>query len=251
MIKAVIFDLDGVLYIGDKVVAGTVEAISTLSQDYQIFYLTNNSGKSQEQIIQKLRMFGFGANDRNTYCGSYALVAYLAENKISPVYLIGTESLRKDLISHNIKVEHSSEVPAVVVGLDPNFGYDKIAIALEAIRNGANLIVANVDRSYPVGDGRRLPGCGAMVGAIVGATGHTPDFQVGKPNTYMLELLCREHGLSAAEICVVGDQFESDIKMANNFGCDGILFDPENAFTAISGKEIKNLCEIVSLLKGE
>ena len=116
---------------------------------------------------------------------------------------------------------------AVVVGLDPAFSYEKIAMALEAIDNGAKLIVANTDPSYPIENNRRLPGCGAMVGAIVGATGHKPDFHVGKPNVYMLELLCKEHGLSPAEICVVGDSIESDIKMADNFGCKSILFNPK------------------------
>jgi len=87
----------------------------------------------------------------------------------------------------------------------------------------------------------------AVVGAIVGATHHEPDFIVGKPNTYMLELVCKEHGLSAKDICVVGDVPESDIKMADNFGCQSILFDPENVFQGFRNR-ISKLPELLSVL---
>ncbi|MFH1582133.1 MAG: HAD-IIA family hydrolase [Pseudomonadota bacterium] len=248
MIKGIVFDLDGTLYRGESIVEKAADTIAVLERNYQIFYLTNNSGKMQQQIVDKLNGFGFRANMQNIYCGSYAISSYLAEKKIISIYLIGTDGLRSELESRNIRVESSSHVSAVVVGLDPSFSYDKISTALEAINNGAKLIVANIDPSYPVENNRKLPGCGAMVGAIVGATGHAPDFHVGKPNTYMLELLCKEHKLLPEEICVVGDDPKSDIKMAVNFQCQSILFDPENVFKAFSGNKISKLYEIVDII---
>jgi 4-nitrophenyl phosphatase len=135
-----------------------------------------------------------------------------------------------------------------VVGLDPSFDYGKITKALAAINRGAKLIVANCDPSYPVENKRRLPGCGAMVGAVVSAANHAPDFIAGKPNTYILRLLCREHGLAPGKICIVGDSPESDIKMADNFKCRSILFDPENVFPDFRGTKVKRLREIIHLL---
>lgn len=252
MIKAIIFDLDGTLWRGRIVIEGAVETVTTLNDlGYQVFYLTNNSGKTRQQIVGKLNQLGFPAESQNTYCGSYAIAAYLTENKISSVYVVGSDDLKKDFESHNIKVKDSSDVMAVVVGLDTSLNYKKITTAMEMINNGAKLIIANLDPFYPVENNRRLPGCGVMVGAIVGATGHAPDFHVGKPNTYMLELLCKEHGFSAAEIYVVGDAPESDIQMAVNFGCQSILFDPEGAFPTFLGKKVKKLNEIISLIRKE
>ena len=250
MKKAVIFDLDGTLYFGGNLVDGALETITALTdQDYRVFFLTNNSGKTRQEIVDKLKGFGFQAERRNTYCCSYAIAAYLTENKIMSVYVVGAEGLKRDLESYNIRVKDSSDALAVVVGLDLNLSYNKITIALDAISNGAKLIVANIDLSYPIGNNRRLPGCGAIVGAIVGATGHDPDFQVGKPNIYMLELICKEHSLSSAEICMVGDEPESDIKMAVNFQCQGVLFDPKDAFPEFPDSKIKNLREIILLIK--
>ena len=111
------------------------------------------------------------------------------------------------------------------------------------------MIVANTDASYPVEKNRRLPGCGAMVGAIVSATGYVPDFHVGKPNTYMLQLLCAEHNLLKEEICVVGDVPESDIAMAQNFGCQSILYDSQNAFPQFLGERVGCLSKIINYLK--
>lgn len=246
---ALAFDLDGTVYHGNSAIEGAIDTIATLTNlNYQIFYFTNNSAKTRQQIVNKLNRLGFQAKLQNTYCTSYAISTYLLEKKLKTIYLIGTDDLKDELLACNIEIKNSSQVSAVVVGLDPSFDYSKISIALEAINNGAKLIVANSDPSYPIENNRRLPGCGAMVGAIVGATSHSPDFSVGKPNTYMLELLCKEHKLSPAEICIVGDSPESDIKMASNLKCQSILFNPRNTFPRFSGDKVKRLREIILLI---
>jgi HAD superfamily hydrolase (TIGR01450 family) len=173
----------------------------------------------------------------------------LAKKKITSIYVVGSSGLTNDLVAYGAKAEYSANVSAVVVGLDTSITYEKIAMALQAIKNGAQLIAANADPYYPAADGQLLPGCGAMVGAIVGASGHQPDFCVGKPNTFMLELICKEHGLTPAEICVVGDMPESDIAIANNFGCRSVLFDPGDAYKTFLGIRVKNLRDIVALLE--
>lgn len=249
-IKAFIFDLDGTLYLGDKAIPGALKTIFTLLKHYQIFFLTNNSGKAQRQIVEKLVNLGFPASMQNTYSVSYAISCYLIENKIWPVYIVGSNQLKDEIMSRLGSVETMRPVSAVVVGIDLDFSYERIANALRAIRNGAKLIVANTDSYYPVGDGKVLPGCGAMVGAIIGATGHQPDFHVGKPNIYMLELICKEYGFSKEEICVVGDMPESDIRMAVNFECSSILFDPENAHSGQNfGIKVKSFDELTLLIK--
>lgn len=243
------FDLDGTLYCGDNAVEGAADTVAGLiNSNYQVFYFTNNSARGRQQIVDKLSRLGFPATLQNTYCTSYSIAAYLSEKKLGTVYLIGTDELKNELSIRKIEIKDSPDVSAVVVGLDSSFDYGKILIALEAINKGAKLIVANTDPCYSAENNKKLPGCGAMVGAIIGATHHAPDFIVGKPNTYMFELLCREHNLLPAEICVVGDSLESDIKMANNSKCQCILFDPQNASPAFSGNKVKSLHEIISLI---
>jgi len=247
-ISAFVFDLDGTLYNGESAVAGALQAVRALLKlNYRVFYFTNNSSKTRAQVVDKLTKLGFPAHPRNTYCVARAMAAYLKEKKLASVYLIGAEGLKAELAAHKIAVRDSARVAAVVVGLDTKFNYAKLSTALAALEKGAKLIAANTDLSYPAGRNRRLPACGAMVGAIVGATAHAPDFTVSKPNTYMLRLLCREHGLSPEQICVVGDSPGSDIRMAEAFKCASVLFDPGGAFRSFRGLKAKSHREVVAL----
>ncbi|NTU69604.1 HAD-IIA family hydrolase [bacterium] len=249
MIKALAFDLDGTLYFGHEAVDGAVETLSLLEKaNFKTVYFTNNSAKTVKQIKAKLCSLGFSANEKNTYTASNACSRYLEQKGYSSVYLIGSDDFRNDLISRDIKVVEPERAEAVVVGLDFCISYQRIADALYAIRNGADLIVANVDPSYPVENGRRLPGCGAMVGALVGASGHQPDFIVGKPNTYMLELICLDLGVGSNEICVIGDSVESDIEMAKRYRCRSILYDHFDEQVGYSDERVCSIRDILNII---
>jgi len=248
-ISALAFDLDGTIYNGNSPVKGALDTVARLrSLNYKIFYFTNNSAKTCRQIVDKLNRLGFPAKQQNTYCASSAILTYLLEKKIKSIYLIASKELQDELAASKIKIKDSSRVSAVVVGLDPFFNYNKLAVALEAINKGAKLIVANMDPSYPIENNRRMPGSGAIVGAIAAAAMHQPDFIVGKPSAYMLKLLCKDHGLLPAEVCIVGDSPESDIAMANKLRCRSILFDPDDRFPGFLGNKVRNYCEIIPLI---
>jgi 4-nitrophenyl phosphatase len=249
-IKAFAFDLDGTLYYGNNAVSGAVETISSIIKaGYKVFYFTNNSAKTRLQIVTKLSSLGFSASLINTYTASYACSRYLLKNHIDSVYVVGSDDLINDFRSQGINVVEPEKASSVVVCLDMLLTYDKISGALLAIENGAKLIVANRDSSFPIENNKRLPGCGAMVGAIVSATGHEPDFIAGKPNTYMLELLCNEWNLSASEICVVGDSIESDIEMANHYQCSSVLFDPLNKYSNYTAQRITCFPDLINILQ--
>ena len=87
---------------------------------------------------------------------------------------------------------------------------------------GAKFVACNRDRTFPVERGV-MPACGSMVASIESAWGRKPDYEVGKPNTFFLEMITRETKLAASQILVVGDTMESDIAMAINFGSPSVL----------------------------
>lgn len=247
MIKGIVFDLDGTLYCGEKAVPGALDTVCALiNSGCQVLYLTNSSIRTRQQTLEKLLKIGFPAKLEQVYCGGHAICCFLKLKKIGHVHLVGPDNFKEELVSFGIEVSQSLNAPAVVAVLDVDITYNKITAAAQAIHNGAVLIVANTDPWYPAEGGKRMPGCGAIVGALVGATGHQPDAIVGKPSPFMLEMLCREHGLLPAEICVAGDVPESDIKMADNFGCRGVLFDPENVFPEFKNR-ISTLSKILEV----
>ena len=74
----------------------------------------------------------------------------------------------------------------MVVGLDPQLTYLRLAAAADCIRAGARFIATNRDPVYPTERGLR-PGAGSIVAALEATTGVTP-VSIGKPEPYLLEL---------------------------------------------------------------
>jgi ribonucleotide monophosphatase NagD (HAD superfamily) len=58
-IKLFVLDLDGVLYIGNKIVPEAIELVSYLRKYYKIAFFSNTSGKTSLQICEKLNRLGF------------------------------------------------------------------------------------------------------------------------------------------------------------------------------------------------
>jgi len=110
---------------------------------------------------------------------------------------------------------------AVVVGLDPQLDYARLAVAMTAVAGGARLIATNADTRYPTAAGF-LPGAGSIVAALAIATGVTPEV-IGKPAPAMFQAILDASGVSAANAVVVGDNPEADVVGAHRAGIAAIL----------------------------
>jgi len=109
----------------------------------------------------------------------------------------------------------------VIVGLDPELDYDRLAVAMRAVADGARFIATNADARYPTADGF-LPGAGSLVSALATASGVAPQV-IGKPSPAMFEAIFESSGVPAAAAVVVGDNPDADIAGARRAGCGSIL----------------------------
>jgi 4-nitrophenyl phosphatase len=215
MIDAVIFDLDGTLYVGRTPVPGAPEKVEELRrQGKKILFLTNAATRSRESVAHKLRGMGFRAEKGEIYCSAYVLARYVAENHPGKkVFVVGEEGIAEELHGLGIKtVESKADI--VAAGLDRSFTYEKLSKALAELERGAVFLASNMDATYPTESGP-MPGAGAIVAAIGFASGKKAHV-VGKPNPYVLELIKSEQGLSNERIMIVGDRIETDIKFARD-----------------------------------
>ena len=222
-IKLFAFDLDGTLYLGDRIIPGAIELIDHLRHAYTVVFFTNNSGSTKTQIHEKLRCLGIVCNRDEIYTSASETVTYLEETKLNNLFVIGTEGFRNTLRENGFHVVDDISADNLVVGFDDDFSYQKIECALTILLKGGRFIACNEDASFPVETGGRKPACGAMVGAISVCAKRKPDFVVGKPNTFILSRIAREHGVQNDETVIVGDSFESDIMMALNYDSKAIL----------------------------
>ena len=124
-------------------------------------------------------------------------------------------------VVHNRGVPIDGSVDAVVVGMHRDFDYDRLAVAADAVRQGARLVGTNADSTYPTPTGL-LPGGGALLAAISSASGATP-VVAGKPEQPMADLvsaLLEPHGAPiGTRALMVGDRPETDGLFARRLNC--------------------------------
>jgi 4-nitrophenyl phosphatase len=109
----------------------------------------------------------------------------------------------------------------VIVGLDPDLDYWRLAVAMTAVASGARLVATNADARYPTPLGF-LPGAGSIVAALTTATGVTPQV-IGKPAPAMFEAILESSGVPPTHAVVVGDNPAADVVGAHRAGCAAIL----------------------------
>ncbi|MDD5096701.1 MAG: HAD-IIA family hydrolase [Candidatus ainarchaeum sp.] len=221
-IETVIFDMDGVIYRGEKAIPGAKEAVRALEKaGKEVFFLTNNGSRTRGYFAKKLASFGIKAPLERVYCTSYGAAKYMSENMPGSTAYVLEEDTEDEFTGAGIRCVHDEKADAVVVGLDRNLTYRKLSIAFRALMGGAEFIATNDDPKYPVEDGF-LPGAGAIVASLAYSTGKRP-LVIGKPEPYMLDLIVKEHGVRKERSLMVGDQISTDILMAKREGMMGAL----------------------------
>ncbi len=221
-----IFDLDGVVYRGEKVLPGVKESLSLLrNRKEQICFLSNNSTLSRQGFLRKLDRLGIQAKLDELYPSSYLAAVYLSGNrqrKENRALVIGEEGLLEELREAGIKItQKEDQADYVVVGMDREFNFKKLCQAYRAILKGAKFIATNMDLTYPLEE-ETAPGAGAIVKAIEVSTGKTP-LLLGKPEIFGLSTIIKDKGQSLSDVILIGDRLETDILAGKRMGITTVL----------------------------
>ncbi|AQQ52699.1 TIGR01457 family HAD-type hydrolase [Planococcus lenghuensis] len=219
--RAYCLDLDGTVYRGREAVEGAVEFISRLQQEgYEPFYVTNNASKTQQQLAERLTGFGIRAEPERIMSSAIVAAKYIRRHLPGRrVYMIGSDGLSDALKQEGIeRVDRDADV--VLMGMDPEVNFDKLAAACLEVRKGAVFISTNQDLAYPSEQGM-LPGNGAFTTLVAASTGIQPLY-IGKPESHMLEAISTEWSFRKDEIVMIGDNYETDILAGIQFGADTV-----------------------------
>ncbi|XP_047089948.1 phosphoglycolate phosphatase 1A, chloroplastic-like [Lolium rigidum] len=246
-VETFIFDCDGVIWKGDKLIDGVPETLDLLrSKGKRLVFVTNNSTKSRKQYGKKFESLGLSVNEEEIFASSFAAAAYLESidfPKDKKVYVIGEEGILIELelagfqhlggptdgdkkieLKPGFYMEHDKDVGAVVVGFDRYFNYYKVQYGTLCIREnpGCLFLATNRDAVTHLTDAQEWAGGGSMVGAVLGSTKQEP-LVVGKPSTFMMDYLAKKFGITTSQICMVGDRLDTDILFGQNGGCKTLL----------------------------
>jgi 4-nitrophenyl phosphatase len=211
-IRAVLFDMDGVLYREQHALPGVNDLLAFL-QTHDIAYacITNNAARSPAQIAEQLHRMGLAIPAERIMTSALATNVHLRSvaPRGTPVYALGMAGLLDTLFGDGYFVPEATNPRYVVVGIDFELTYAKLRTACLAIRAGATFIGTNPDTTYPGADGI-VPGCGAILAALVVATSCQPVI-IGKPEAGMFTAALTLLNAQAATTLVIGDRYDTDI----------------------------------------
>jgi HAD superfamily hydrolase (TIGR01450 family) len=224
--KLFLFDMDGTLYLGDRLYSFSKELLSTIrEQEGKYLFMTNNSSKSVSDYIQKLQKLGIEASEKDFMTSSQATAYYLHKyHEGQTIYVCGTQSLKDELSKEGFAItEDLEQVQCIVMGFDTELTFKKLhdVSYLLLTRPELPYIATNPDLVCPTEFGS-VPDCGSVCQMIFNATGKRP-VVIGKPSALMPQLAMEKMNVSREHTCVVGDRIYTDIKSGLNAGITGIL----------------------------
>ena len=218
-IKAALFDLDGTVYIGGKLIPGAKEAINALRRGgIKIVYLTNNSSADAEEYACKLTRLGV-LDAADEVCSSLTVGAkYLKEHNCGRVYAVASERVKGYLEKQGIALaEGGGGADTVFLTYDKELNYDKLVTANRLLYAGANYVATHADKVCPA-EGAPLPDAGSFIALFKESSGRLPDVIIGKPYPYMAEYLSEKLNLALSEMLMVGDRLYTDVAFGVNSG---------------------------------
>ena len=223
-IRALLLDLDGVLYVEDEPIAGARAAVERLRGRFALRFVTNTTAHSRARTLDKLSRMGFDVEPGELVTPAALAVRHCRERGHERVALVMNEEVKGDFA----ELEEAGEpgggeaADAVIIGdLGPAFGYDILNGAFRQVIAGAELIALQKNRYWLRADGLSLD-VGPFVAAIEYATG-CDAYVVGKPARGFFEGVLGDLGVSASRAARVGDDAETDIGGALAAGLAGIL----------------------------
>ena len=205
-------DLDGVLWRGAMPIPGAADAVARLrARRDRVFFLTNNAAPTISEHLAKLEGMGVPAAAEDLLTSAQA-AATLLEPGATALACAGP-GVREALGARGVRIVEAGPADAVVVGWHREFDFSRLAVAADAVRQGARLIGTNEDATFPTPEGL-LPGAGALLAAVAYASGARAEV-AGKPHPPMRRLVAERIGPVTT---VVGDRPSTDGALARALG---------------------------------
>ncbi len=217
-IKYFLLDMDGTLYLGDRLIGEMDKTLAFLRENgKKLIYLTNNSSKTNEEYVGKLKRIGLYGDGDEVFSSGIACAEFLADGyKGEKLNILGTDALKEQFKKRGLNVVESG-ADICVLAYDTELTYEKLCFFTDDLQSGAKYIATHPDVTCPA-PRFFVPDAGAFIELIKAATGRVPEKIIGKPSSDMGEVLMKKFGAKSNEFMMVGDRLHTDILFGNNCG---------------------------------
>ena len=225
--KLFLMDMDGTIYLDDRLLPGAAEFIERVRSRGRAVFLTNNSSRGIDAYLMKMKRLGIKASEEDFLTSVDALVYYLKDKYGDgapgmKIYVMGTESFKKQLRDSGFDItdRYEKDISMVILGFDRELTYRKLEDVSRILNESPDIpyLAANPDWVCPSEHGP-VPDCGSMAQMLEHSTGRLPVI-MGKPEPLMAELAMKRFGYSREETLIMGDRIYTDIACGFNAGID-------------------------------
>ena len=220
-----LLDMDGTIYLDNNLFDGTLEFLSEVkARGGRYLFVTNNSSKSTDAYVRKLKSIGIEASEEDFLTSTDATILYIQKKyQGRRFYSFGTASFTQQLRDAGIDVvtELCDGIDGLVLANDTELDFKKLEDASKLLLTDIIYIATNPDWVCPTAFGY-VPDCGSFAEMLWRATGKRPYF-IGKPRPEMLLVAMEKFGYSKEESVMVGDRVYTDIASGYNAGIDTVF----------------------------
>jgi HAD superfamily hydrolase (TIGR01450 family) len=251
--RLILLDADGTVWRGNTAIPGAARFIRRAkAAGLRCLLVSNNAGPDRARHAARCAELGLDFAAGDIYSVNHLAGPYVARHyQGASTLVLGSDELVASMRRHtpvtgaeewlvargmpplaegrgravaaaDLDLTRAARFDLVLVGIDLNVNYLKLALACAVIQRGARLLGANQDPTFPIEDGLLLPGNGSVVRLIAAVTGAQPEY-LGKPELHLIELIEEETGVPRTEMLMIGDRIETDIVMAQRAGMQSIL----------------------------
>lgn len=220
-----IFDLDGTLYLEDKIIPGAAKVINTIkSLNKQTVFISNKTTGSMDDYYNLLHSNGFEINKREMLTATLITKMFLkSKYQSKKFYAIAEKKFILEIESAGLEFsDDPQKIDLIIVTLDRTLNYKKLEIAGKALVNGAKFFAANIDNTCPV-EGGEILDAGSTISALEKRTNRKLQKNFGKPSKYMFDEIMELINIPPKKCLIIGDRLETDIAMGNKFNVDTAL----------------------------
>ncbi len=221
--SAILFDLDGVLYQGNKAIEGAADAVNWFySNNIPHLFLTNTTSKPRAELVNKLSEFGIQSNQEDFLTPPVAAKQWLQKKHLNTIALYVPDCTKEEFSGFTLVTEENRKVDAVVIGdLGEQWTFTIMNTIFRLLINNpqAKLIALGMTRYWRAPRGLQLD-VGPMIKAFEYAADKT-SIVTGKPAKEFfhaaIALLNNQKG-----IVMIGDDIRGDIEASQQAGLKAI-----------------------------
>lgn len=220
VLNSLLFDLDGVLYIGSQPVPGAAEAVVTIRKSgLPCRFVTNTSTMSLQSLTRKINALGFDIPENEIISAPQAAVRYLRTLGKPTCSLLMADDAKRDFAEFR---HTGGKADVIVVGDIGNaWNYDLLNDVFQSLMHGARLIAIHKNRYWQTEEGLKMD-IGGFIHALEYASGKSCTI-IGKPSPDFFRVALDDMGANAESTAIIGDDIDSDVGGGQECGLKGIL----------------------------